>query len=86
MENRSAEFVVDKDSPLGTWHINCPTCPKHEYERVAEVKKLSACVSGMSTNMQGAIPLNHCKHKRNKEWGDPLVVQCAFELPKSQTA
>lgn len=87
MKKRPVEFVVEKDSPIGAWHINCPTCPKHYYERAAEIEKLSSCVSGISTNMQGAIPLGSCKHKLNKEWAEPLEVECAFEeLPKSVAA
>lgn len=82
---RPVEFVLEKDSPIGLWHINCPTCPKHAMEDAVETKR-SACVSGMSTNMQGAIPMNHCKHKRNREWAEPLEVECAFQLPKSQRA
>ena len=77
---RKVKMKVEKKSPIGAWEIFCPTCPMHPMQDALESKR-SNCVAGMSTNMQGAIPLGNCKHVRNKTW-DKLEVECAFQMPK----
>lgn len=72
--NRVIEIVFDQESPLGLWHMNCPTCPMHPLQDAVEAKR-QQCVGGMSTNMQGAIPLHRCKHAdASTEWTTQEVV------------
>lgn len=46
---------------MGFWSIVCPDCPLAPHLKALELEA-RPCISGMSTNCQGAVPLASCKH------------------------
>lgn len=76
MTTRKVVPVVDQNSAIGAWHLISDTCPMHVHQDAIGAKH-EHCMAGISTNMQGDIPLGKCKHagKFNHEAGE---VDCQF--------
>lgn len=61
----SSEAIVTRKFEVKSnemsWQIICPECPLLEHTRALKVEPI-ACISGLYTNMQGAIPMKTCAH------------------------
>ena len=68
----------------GFWSITCQECPLLPHLK-ALGQKSRPCASGMSTNVQGAIPLQHCEHyvkdSAATDDGKTVTVECGHKEP-----
>jgi len=76
---REAKLSVEKkDNPLGAWDVFVESCPLRPH-LLALGMKPRACISGIQTNCQGAVPLASCEFyekesaKREKKH---FTIQC----------
>lgn len=58
---RVVSLRADKDSCVGAWEITCEQCPMLPHLKALNMKP-KACVAGIQTNVQGAVPLSQCEH------------------------
>lgn len=79
MKDLCGELVVD-DKEMGFWHFESKNCPLLPHLK-ALGEKPRPCVSGLATNVQGAVPIGSCDHKHGEieEVNSKLVVHCAHD-------
>lgn len=58
---RVVSLRADKDSFVGAWEIACEQCPMRPHLEALNMKP-KACLAGIQTNVQGAVPLSQCEH------------------------
>jgi hypothetical protein len=82
MTKRTVKISNDQDSLLGAWEITCDTCPLLPHLNALN-QPPRPCIAGISTNMQGAIPLNRCEfYQHDSVVGDgpgKAVLLCSHE-------
>jgi hypothetical protein len=81
MSTIKARAVID-DENIGAWHIESDDCP------IATETSRPQCVVGITTNFQGAVPLNYCQHcNKDGNFDGPFGVQveCSAAQPEHDT-
>lgn len=58
---RTVRFQADKKSVVGAWQVVCDECPLKPHLEALGMKP-KACIAGIQTNAQGAVPLAQCEH------------------------
>jgi hypothetical protein len=79
-------FVELKVEDMGIWHATSPTCPANRMKAALGEKPMT-CRCGISTNIQGPIPMGRCKFLEGDifEEDNSLKIACTFqEYPCSQ--
>lgn len=67
-------FEIDMDK-MGFWKIWCKGCPLLLHLKALN-QESRMCVSGLSTKMQGAIPLQHCEYYVKDSADDNKTIGC----------
>lgn len=82
---RVVSLLADKTSIVGAWEIICQECPLGPHLEALNMKP-RACVAGIQTNMQGAVPLSQCEHyvkdSIKSEGKKSLTILCAKRANK----
>lgn len=77
MLKREFKFVGGNDC-IGSWGLYCDDCPLLPHLKALGMKP-KACVSGIQTNCQGAIPMGACEHYQKdsaKSQDGKDVIEC----------
>lgn len=75
---RIVTIDADPKSLTQSWAIKCATCPLKPHTNALGLPT-QACASGVMTHVQGAVPLNMCKHyvrESVKFEGDAVTARC----------
>jgi hypothetical protein len=81
MNALKARAVAD-DPSIGAWHIESDDCP------LEFTGDRPPCVVGITTNIQGPVPLNYCQHCNkdgNFEGPSGVQVECHAAQPTRDT-
>lgn len=77
---RSVIPYQDSQGPIETWDIRCDTCPLSPHLK-ALGQPGRACLSGVITNAQGAVPLTTCPHYTEESAKDDdgkVSIECTY--------
>jgi hypothetical protein len=86
MNQYEVKLKTNKDA-IGSWECNAIECPLIPHLKALNQKKRS-CIAGISTNLQGPVPLSECEHLMKTVGNDSvfeqdgkLHIRCKYTSP-----